>query len=64
MRFIETSAKNNINITKAFTMLAKEAKRNLDSSLTGSQEIPQKSPSISLVPVDGNAKPAVEDNCC
>jgi len=60
VRFLETSAKNNINISKAFSMLAKEAKRHTDPAPSSS---PGEQPhSSTIVDVKG-APPPPEETC-
>merc|ERR1712137_273125 len=61
VRFLETSAKNNINISKAFSMLAKEAKRHLDPSPGATSSPGEQTHSSSIV--DVKSAPPPEDNC-
>ena len=57
VKFIETSAKNDINIAKAFTLLAKEAKRH-----TGSNPIT--APPTQVTEVTGLAPTHPEESGC
>merc|ERR1712137_9627 len=60
VKFIETSAMNNTNITKAFTQIAKEAKRNCGSTIKPNNDDPSK------VKINGRPTPPPEGGggCC
>eukprot|EP00339_Tiarina_fusa_P015892 CAMPEP_0117045230 /NCGR_PEP_ID=MMETSP0472-20121206/31290_1 /TAXON_ID=693140 ORGANISM="Tiarina fusus, Strain LIS" /NCGR_SAMPLE_ID=MMETSP0472 /ASSEMBLY_ACC=CAM_ASM_000603 /LENGTH=205 /DNA_ID=CAMNT_0004757151 /DNA_START=27 /DNA_END=644 /DNA_ORIENTATION=- len=60
VKFIETSALNNTNITKAFTQLAKEAKRNVGDS---TKKTSQSSPTVKIEGGKPGQQPQPE-SCC